>query len=226
MGFAAGVVGTVVVSLLTSYGIVPEPKMIWTTGNNALLTRYLFTFFSSMIILGIYLEKKPWQKIKKISQHAGELITDFVLLEGFGATLINMGINGCLVTLYIIIIGGDLNGPTLGGIFTVVGFSALGKHPRNILPLLFGIAVGGWTKQGAPQDATMQLAALFGTTLAPIAGKYGLFWGVGAGFLHSSVVRNVGVLHGGLNLYNNGLAAGIVAAILVPIIEAFRRQKV
>jgi hypothetical protein len=225
MGFAAGVVGTVVVSLITSYGIVPEPKMIWTTDNNTLLSRYLLSLFLTMIILGIYLERNPWQKIKNINQYAGELITDFVLLEGFGATLINMGVNGCLVTLYIIFIGGELNGPTLGGIFTVVGFSALGKHPRNILPLLLGIALGAWTKQETPQDATMQLAALFGTTLAPIAGKYGLFWGIAAGFLHSSVVRNVGVLHGGLNLYNNGLAAGIVAAILVPIFEIFRSQK-
>jgi hypothetical protein len=171
--------------------------MIWTTDNNKLLSRYLLSLFLTMIILGIYLERNPWQKIKNINQYAGELITDFVLLEGFGATLINMGVNGCLVTLYIIFIGGELNGPTLGGIFTVVGFSALGKHPRNILPLLLGIALGAWTKQETPQDATMQLAALFGTTLAPIAGKYGLFWGIAAGFLHSSVVRNVGVLHGG-----------------------------
>jgi len=31
---------------------------------------------------------------------------------------------------------------------------------------------------------------------------------------------NVGVLHGGVNLYNNGFSGGFVAAFLVPIIEA------
>ncbi|MTM05274.1 DUF1576 domain-containing protein, partial [Turicibacter sanguinis] len=31
-------------------------------------------------------------------------------------------------------------------------------------------------------------------------------------------------LHAGLNLYNNGFSAGIVAAILVPLIEAFRKE--
>jgi hypothetical protein len=31
---------------------------------------------------------------------------------------------------------------------------------------------------------------------------------------------SVGYLHAGLNLYNNGFAAGIVAAVLVPVIMA------
>ena len=32
----------------------------------------------------------------------------------------------------------------------------------------------------------------------------------------------VGPLHAGLNLYNNGFAAGIVASVLVPVILAVR----
>ena len=36
--------------------------------------------------------------------------------------------------------------------------------------------------------------------------------------------RSVGAVHGGLNLYNNGFAAGIVAAVLVPIILAIRSR--
>ncbi len=225
MGFTAGIVGTIVVSILNSYGIIPEPQMIWTRGNNKILGAYLFLLFSSMLITGIYLEKKPWGKFKQILEYSGQLVTDFVLLTGFGASLINMGINGFIATLYILLIGGDLNGPTMGGIFTVVGFSALGKHPKNILPILIGIYLGASVKQGNAHDPSMLLAALFGTTLAPIAGKYGLIWGIVAGFLHSSVVRSVGVLHGGLNLYNNGFGAGIVAAILIPIIEIFRTDQ-
>jgi len=224
MGFTAGIVGTIVVSLFYSYGIIPEPQMIWTRGNNKIFGFYLFLMFSSMIITGIYLEKKPWLKIKNIWEYSGQLITDFVLLQGFGASLINMGINGCIVTLYILLISGDLNGPTMGGIFTVVGFSAFGKHPKNIVPIMIGVCLGALGKQGNIDDPSMLLAALFGTTLAPIAGKYGWMWGLVAGFIHSSVVRNVGVLHGGLNLYNNGLAAGIVAAVLLPIIKTFKHD--
>jgi hypothetical protein len=40
--------------------------------------------------------------------------------------------------------------------------------------------------------------------------------------VHSSAATSVGSLHGGLNLYNNGFAAGIVAAVLVPVIIAIR----
>jgi len=55
MGFTAGIVGTVVVSLLNSYGIVPAPQMIWTRGNNLLLGSYLGLIFLSMLIIGIRL---------------------------------------------------------------------------------------------------------------------------------------------------------------------------
>jgi hypothetical protein len=37
IGFAAGIIGTVVVALYKSYGFVPDPVFIWTTGNNMLL---------------------------------------------------------------------------------------------------------------------------------------------------------------------------------------------
>ncbi|MCZ7566608.1 MAG: DUF1576 domain-containing protein [Burkholderiales bacterium] len=37
MGFTAGLVGVLVVALYKSYGFVPDPVFIWTTGNNVLL---------------------------------------------------------------------------------------------------------------------------------------------------------------------------------------------
>ena len=74
-------------------------------------------------------------------------------------------------------------------------------------------------------DPAIQLAALFGTALSPIAGKFGWQWGVVAGFIHSSVVLNVGYLHGGFNLYNNGFAAGLVSAVLLPIISLFKQDE-
>lgn len=70
----------------------------------------------------------------------------------------------------------------------------------------------------------MILAILFSTALAPIAGKFGYKIGILAGFLHVSMVSNIGYLHGGLNLYNNGLAAGFVAMILIPIINIFKKE--
>ena len=43
--------------------------------------------------------------------------------------------------------------------------------------------------------------------------------------VQASAALSVGAVHGGLNLYNNGFAAGIVAAVLVPVIMAIRAGK-
>jgi hypothetical protein len=226
IGFTAGIIGTGFVSIFKSYGFLPSPRMIWTTGNNVILSVFFFLLFVSMIIVGFVFNNRTFKNVKNIMKYPGRLITDFVILEGFAPTLINMGINGIIATLYILLVNGELNGPTIGGIFTVVGFGALGKHPRNILPIFLGVYLGSLTKTWYINDPAILLAALFGTALAPIAGEFGWQYGVIAGFIHSSVVLNVGVLHGGLNLYNNGFAAGIVAAILIPIIEAFRKDEI
>jgi hypothetical protein len=155
-------------------------------------------------------------------RYSGQAPTDFLAIVGLGPTLVNMGLCGAIATLYILLIGGDLNGPVIGAILTVVGFAAYGKHPRNILPIMLGVFLGSVAKPWAIDDPSIQLAALFGTTLAPIAGRFGWRWGLVAGFVHSSAALTTGPMHAGLNLYNNGLAAGIVASVLVPVIIAIR----
>jgi hypothetical protein len=52
MGFTAGLVGTLVVALYKSYGFVPDPVFVWTTGNNLLLGSFLALVFASMIAIG------------------------------------------------------------------------------------------------------------------------------------------------------------------------------
>jgi hypothetical protein len=81
-----------------------------------------------------------------------------------------------------------------------------------------GVFIASLTANWSAGDPSVVLAALFGTTLAPIAGRFGWHWGVAAGFVHVSVAQTVGQVHGGLVLYNNGFAAGLVAAVLVPVI--------
>jgi hypothetical protein len=155
----------------------------------------------------------------------GQAPTDFIAAAGFGPTLANMALTGAIGTAYVLLIGGDLNGPVIGAILTIVGFSAYGKHPRNIVPIMLGVFLGSLAKPWGISDPSIVLAALFGTTLAPIAGRFGWHWGVVAGLVHSSAALSVGSLHAGLNLYNNGFAAGIVAAVLVPIIVAVQGKR-
>ena len=96
----------------------------------------------------------------------------------------------------------------------------------NLFYCFIGVVLGSLTKIWNINDPAVLLAALFGTSLAPIAGHYGWAWGVVAGFLNSSVALCSGVLHGGMNLYNTGFSAGIVAAFLVPLLEALPRRTV
>jgi hypothetical protein len=225
IGFTAGIIGTITISVFKSYGLKIEERLIWTTGNNTILGVFLLFLFISMIILSLIMDKSAYIKFKNVFKYTGRLVSDFMILEGFAPSLFNMGVNGIFATAYVILVGGDLNGPTIGGIFTIVGFSAIGKHLKNMLPIFIGIFLGSISKTWSINDPSILMAALFGTTLAPIAGAFGWKWGIIAGFLHSSLVLNVGFLHGGVNLYNNGFSGGLVAATLIPIIEALRKDE-
>ena len=221
VGFAGGIIATVIVSMFKSFGITIESRLLWSEGNNGLFLVLLSVLFGGMILYGVLSEKgeavRGYRNILKCYGLGG---TDYYKTEGGSATLINMGVNGLASMFILVALGGELNGPTIGSIFTVVGFSATGKHLRNILPVMVGVCLASVAKNWSITDPSAQLALLLSTTLAPIAGEFGIFAGVLAGFLHSSVALNVGIVYGGMNLYNNGFAGGIVAIFLVPVIQS------
>jgi hypothetical protein len=222
IGWVAGILGTLVVAVYKSYGFVPEPVFIWTTGHNRLLGALLVGLFIAMALGGLFIDRHALRKQAQILAEPGRAPTDFVALAGIGPTLLNMALSGAIGTAYVLAVGADLNGPTLGAILTIVGFAAFGKHPKNIVPIMIGVFISSLAKDWNAHDPSAVLAALFGTTLAPIAGRFGWHWGIVAGIVHSSVAQSVGQVHGGLVLYNNGFAAGLVAAILVPVILSLR----
>lgn len=217
VGFASGIIATVIVSLFKSFGIESESRLIWYSGSNLLFAQLLIILFSAVAATGLITGNNVWKGYRNILKSYGIAGTDYVKSEGFSPTLLNMGINGIVFTVLILAIGGDLNGPTIGGIFTVVGFSATGKHLRNTIPVIAGVLLASFAKSWSITDPGPILALLLSTTLAPIAGEFGVSIGILAGFLHSSVALNVGIVYGGMNLYNNGFAGGMVAAFLVPV---------
>jgi len=223
IGFTAGILGALIVALYKSYGFIPDPVFIWTTGHNILFGWMLSAMFIFMAACGLLLDRNALKKLAHMMRQSGQAPTDFISSAGLGPTLVNMSLTGAIGTAYVLLVGSDLNGPTIGAILTIVGFSAYGKHPGNILPIMIGVFIASLAKPWSADDPSAVLAALFGTTLAPIAGRFGWHWGIVAGFLHSSVVQSVVHLHGGLVLYNNGFAAGLIAIILVPVIIALQR---
>ncbi len=225
IGFICGIIGTFAMSIIRAFGEEHELVNLVSSGNNKILSIILILLFVSMIIIGYILNNKSFKNSIRLYRHSGRLVEDFVIMDGFSVTIINMGVLGLLMLSYILLIDGELSGPILGGIFTVVGFGAFGKHPKNILPVIAGVFIGSMLQVWEANSTSVMLAALFGTTLAPIAGKFGWFSGIVAGFLHLTLVMNVGDLHGGMNLYNNGFSGGLVAATLVPLIESFKREE-
>ena len=88
-----------------------------------------------------------------------------------------------------------------------------------------GVCIAGAAKLWDITDPSSILALLFSTTLAPVAGEFGVWAGILAGFLHSSVAIHVGIVYGGMNLYNNGFAGGLTAIFLVPLLQSLRETK-
>ena len=226
VGFAGGIIATVMVSLFKSFGVEIGSRLIWSSGRNGTFLVLLLIFFAGMIVIGLLASPKDvWTAYLRILKSSGIGGTDYVKSEGLAPTLLNMGVNGIFATILVVAVGGDLNGPTIGGIFTIVGFSSTGKHLRNIAPVMLGVCLAGLVKSWNLTDPSPMLALLLSTTLAPVAGEFGILIGILAGYLHSSVALNVGIVYGGMNLYNNGFAGGIVAIFLVPVIQSFRDRK-
>lgn len=225
IGFTAGIIGTVLTSFLRSFGIRVEPVYIVSESNNWVILTLLVIMFAALFVAGIRVNKNALAEYKNILKYKGRLITDFTHLVGYGVTFINMSLLGFLTLIFIWLIGGIVNGPVLAGIFTVVGFGAFGKHPKNILPVVLGVITAIVFFGKDISSTGMIISILFSTTLAPVAGNYGPVIGFIAGMLHMVLVTNVGVIHGGINLYNNGFSGGLVAGVLLPVIDAFKKER-
>lgn len=224
-GFSVGLLSTLFVSLMRSYGYVPYKQALIEHRFTTSIGIVLALTFLLLILWGLFYERKPLTKLKKLLQETGYKNNDFYQNYGLGIMLINMGINGFASLAYVLLIGADLNGPSIGAIFGVVAFAGYGKHLLNIFPIFLGVILGGLTKTWAINDPVIVFAALFGTSLAPIAGVYGIIPGILVGFINSSVVLVTGSLHGGMNLYNTGFSAGIVATVMVPLLSHFLTSK-
>lgn len=223
IGFASGLLATLLMSIMRGLGINLNSRLLWHTGSNKILFILMFICCIYLIIVGLIYGKNNKRNLSNINKQTGRLISDFYLIFG-ESTYINMGILGILSTLFVILIGGDLNGATICGIFTIIGFGSFGKNIKNTIPIIIGATIAGIFNVNEINSPSLLLSILFSTTLAPISGKFGWKYGILAGMIHVNIVANIGYLHGGLNLYNNGLAGGFVAMILIPLITTFKKE--
>lgn len=225
IGFTAGIIGMSFIAVLRAQGLIVDAVSVLSGGNNFPFSIILYTLFTTMLILGWFFNDKSLRGYRNLLDEDGVGGSDFLEKYGFGLTLINMALLGFISTTLALAVDGELNGPVLGGIFTVVGFGAYGKHINNVLPVLAGVLVVSLFTSVELSSTTFLLTALFGTTLAPVSGHYGILAGVIAGGLHMAMSANITYLHAGMNLYNNGFSGGFIAAILVPLLEVLHFHK-
>ena len=229
MGFACGLFAMMVVPVLTAFGDKPDSAMYWSTGRNTELGFACAMICAVLILMGLFSSDKGVKDVLEryhlLLTTTGRAPNDYLRMFGAGPVLINIGLNGLIGIAYILLVDGDINGPTLGGIFTIMGFSAFGKHPRNIIPVMLGVWLGAYGMHYEPNYPALQLAGLFGTTLAPVSGHFGAVFGVAAGFIHSALVLQTGGPVAGLNLYNNGFSGGLIAIVMYPTLTAVVRHR-
>lgn len=217
VGFTGGILGSVISAVMKAYHFeITDKKIISEHYHEPLLILSVIAF-SGFILIGYYKNNRSFKGLSDLFKDSGHKV-DFIAKYGVEVTLINMGILGFVGIAYILVMNQILSGPLLAGVLTMVGFGAYGKHIKNTLPILIGVTLASYGTT-VSDNFTVVLSGLFGTSMAPIAGVYGTFWGIIAGWLHLSVVRSIGVMHGGLNLYNNGFSAGIVAGVLLPVMN-------
>ena len=228
VGFAAGILGLGIASVFKGFGVEFDTLGSWSREGHWLLCGMVILVLLGLLLAGVAAGCRSWRDYRHILHHSGRAVADFVILDGPGPALVNMALVGMVGLGYLLALypkGVRLNGPLVCCIFAMTGFGAFGKHPKNVLPVMAGAVLAALLMIELPFDAPgVLLATLLCTCLAPIAGQFGWYWGVVAGFLHMTIVQNTSILHGGMNLYNNGFAAGLVCILLVPIIEAVKPE--
>lgn len=229
VGFAAGILGLGLASILKGFGVEFIAGGGWSGEGHILLCVMVSLVLLGLFGAGIAIGCRSWTAYKHILHHSGRAVADFILLDGLGPTLVNMALVGGIGFAYLLVLypfGVRLNGPLVCCIFAMTGFGAFGKHPRNVLPVMGGAILAALLLVAVPVTSPgVLLATLLCTCLAPIAGQFGWGWGMTAGFIHMTIVQNTSILHGGMNLYNNGFAGGLVCILLIPIIKSMSPEQ-
>ncbi|MFW5894571.1 MAG: DUF1576 domain-containing protein [Bacillota bacterium] len=227
VGFALGILSMAVSAILTSFEAVNlDQGGATSTLYHAELFWLVAGFSALFIFCGFINDPRALKGYPSLLKSSGRLVSDFVLHHGAGTAFLNIGIMGFLSLLVVMVMGFAINGPLMGAILTVMGFGAFGKHPKNTLPVMAGAILAVQLSDHSFESTGMVIAVLFVTALAPIAGRYGVWAGILAGFLHVMVTPlALNFQEGGFNLYNNGFAAGFIAALLIPFLEMFTKSK-
>lgn len=221
-GLAGGLISIIFYSMLEAAGFEVNPNRIFYEKMDYHILAILISVFLFYIICGYLKNNRSFNGLRELHTHSGRLVSDFTVTEGFPVVLINMGILGFFSLILIFILFPFINGLILSGLCAILAFSGFGKHIKNILPIILGVWLAFVLFGKGVSLSAFAITMFFSTCLAPISGKFGILAGAAVGFANFCLVLNMSSMHGGLNLYNTGLSAGIVASISVPVLQIFK----
>ena len=225
VGFAAGILGLGLFAVFRTLGVDQSILPYWSSGHNFELSVFLLVMSLYYIICGALTNDHALSLKELISLDAD----DYDYFKKYSEkAYISMGLLGLGCYTLMLVTGAEYSGPVLGGAVSVIGFGAFGKSLVSSAIIASGAMMAAVVSSlFTPlyfNHRGFMLAVLFSTCLAPIAKRFGWKWGLLAGFVHLSLATNVGIFHGGMNLYNNGFAGGLTAMTLIPIIHFFEEQ--
>ncbi|MCL1988786.1 MAG: DUF1576 domain-containing protein [Firmicutes bacterium] len=226
VGFAAGLIGLCIFALFRNFGINYETANIWSADYNHTLEIFLLMVSAYFIICGLLGTSENLSLFEIIRMDSED--HDYYKKHA-EQSYIAMGLLGLFCWVFMLIVDGTYSGPIIGAILSVIGFGAFGKGLSGAIPVVTGAmiaAIVNYTMTGTPANSSnFLLAALFSTCLSPLTRRFGIKWGLIAGFVHLSLATQVGIFHGGLNLYNNGFAGGLTAMVMLPLISFFEQSR-
>lgn len=228
-GLAAGIIAITLNAIYQSFGINILTIELYTYEYHNTIIVFVILISVFYILVGLYLNpniRTTFISLIRLNK------TKSGYYEIFGTiSYINMGILGLALVSWTIIMGlflpGNflLHGPALGAILSAIGYGAIGKNAPSTISLFIGVIVASaFSPTFSLTDPGIITVMFFVLALCPVPTKFGFHWGVVAGFLHTHFATSLAVPTGGMNLYNNGLAAGFVVILLYPIMVGLRRK--
>lgn len=203
------------------------------------LTRKQKFFLLSLLpvyfmVIGLFLQ--PIQEIGPGIVHLIKepdfLITDYFVVGGVGAALINAGALTLMSIGIIYFMGMDMDGHTITSSCLMFGFSLFGKNLLNIWAILAGVCL--YARYHKTSMRRYIYIGLYGTSLSPIITQMmqvgnlpvvmrltiALAVGLVIGFVLPPLSTHVHFAHKGYSLYNVGFAAGIIATVIVSVLKS------
>ena len=204
----------------------------------AICFNYSICFFVASFAATVYLNLwgHVWKDFLKLMVLPGPLVTDYFMLGNIASAFLNAGVCGMTFTLLMIVLKTECRPSYLAGYFLVVAHCFYGLNFLNMWPPVLGILL--FTKIfkiGFRHNLDM---AMFSTAFGPFISEmlfryhvwdyyiayevqvsvlgfiYVIIFSIFLGFAIPAMLPGALKLHKGFNLYNGGLAFGLLGLFI------------